>query len=80
MVNQINEAIETRRFVIAQSIAQSIAQNVPACAQLPLFHPHSNTLSFSKHTPRKAGYYLWNRGSRVQIPSLTPKLQYLSLA
>ena len=72
MVNQINKAIEARRFSFAQSIAQTIAQNLPTCAQPPSFHPHSNSLSYCKHTPRKVWFGLWNRGSRVQIPSLTP--------
>ena len=81
MVNPINEAIDSRRFVFAQSIAQSFAQNTPTCAHTPAFHPHSSAVSSCKHAPRKAWSGLWNRGSRVQIPSLTPKLlQPLALA
>jgi hypothetical protein len=75
MVNQINEAIDSTRFVFAHSIAQSFAQNTPTCAHTPSFHPQNSIVSSCKHTPRKTGFGLWNRGSRVQIPSLTPKLQ-----
>jgi hypothetical protein len=75
MGDQTNKAIDSRRFIFAQSFAQSIAQNSPTCAQPSSFQPRCETLSYCKYTARKAWSGLWNQGSRVQIPSLTPKLQ-----
>jgi len=69
MVNQINEAIEVK------SIAQSFAQNVPICAHLSAFYPHSKALSSSKHTARKAGFGFVNRRSPVQARASAPFLQ-----
>jgi hypothetical protein len=55
------------------------AQNQPTCAQPSSFHSHSKTPSSCKPSARKAWFGLWNRGSRVQILSLTPKLKSINL-